>query len=114
MDIALWRMKIKAGKENVAREWIDFLKANQDEGNKTLKNEKEHLEIYFASKEADAMYVYTFVLADDFAYAIEVAQNSGNPLDAKHMEYMKECVDLEGCSKLEPAVSLGDFSVFGR
>ena len=47
MDIVLWRMRIKDGKEERAQEWIAFLQEHQEEGNKTLKNEKEHLEIYF-------------------------------------------------------------------
>ena len=36
----------------------------------------------------------------------------GNPLDAKHMEYMSVCVDLEDCTQLSPVLALGDFSVF--
>ena len=47
MDIVLWRMRIKDGKEERAQECIAFLQEHQEEGNKTLKNEKEHLEIYF-------------------------------------------------------------------
>lgn len=47
MDIMLWKARIKPGKEPLAKEWIDFLRANKEEGEKTLKNEKEHLEVYF-------------------------------------------------------------------
>ncbi len=53
-----------------------------------------------------------FVLADDLDYAAKIAENSGNPLDAKHMEYMSVCVDLEDCTQLSPVLALGDFSVF--
>ena len=112
MDIVLWRARIKAGKEARAQEWLAFLKDNQDEGNKTLKNEREHLEIYFTNTENGTMYAYLFVLADDLEYAANVAQSSGNPLDAKHAAYMAECVDMEDCVQLRPALALGDFSVF--
>lgn len=112
MDIALWRIKIKAGKEEIAREWISFLQEHQLEGNKTLKNEKEHLEIYFLDQDGEDTYVYMFVLADDLDYAARVAKNSGDPLDAKHIEYMSACVDPEDCTKLKPVLALGDFSVF--
>ena len=95
MDIVLWRMRIKDGKEERAQEWIAFLQEHQEEGNKTLKNEKEHLEIYFLNQENGAAYAYMFVLADDLDYAAKIAENSGNPLDAKHMEYMSVCVDWE-------------------
>ena len=108
MDIVLWRMRIKDGKEERAQEWIAFLQEHQEEGNKTLKNEKEHLEIYFFNQENGAAYAYMFVLA----YAAKIAENSGNPLDAKHMEYMSVCVDLEDCTQLSPVLALGDFSVF--
>ncbi|MGX8710417.1 MAG: DUF6176 family protein [bacterium] len=114
MDIVLWRVKIKSGREDLAREWLEFLKENKEAGNETLKNEKEHLEIYFTSVENGSMYVYLFVLADDLEYASKVAQSSGNPLDAKHFEYMTACVDTEGCVRIDPALALGDFSVFQR
>ena len=112
MDIVLWRMRIKDGKEERAQEWIAFLQEHQEEGNKTLKNEKEHLEIYFFNQENGAAYAYMFVLADDLDYAAKIAENSGNPLDAKHMEYMSVCVDLEDCTQLSPVLALGYFSVF--
>lgn len=114
MDIVLWRVRIKAGKEKLAQEWLDFLKSNQTEGNRTLKNEKEHLEIYFVNTEKGAMYAYMFVLAEDLEYAAKVAQSSGNPLDAKHMEYMAACVDMEDCVQLKPELAMGDFSIFGK
>ena len=88
MDIVLWRMRIKDGKEERAQEWIAFLQEN------------------------GAAYAYMFVLADDLDYAAKIAENSGNPLDAKHMEYMSVCVDLEDCTQLSPVLALGDFSVF--
>ena len=70
------------------------------------------MEIYFFNQENGAAYAYMFVLADDLDYAAKIAENSGNPLDAKHMEYMSVCVDLEDCTQLSPVLALGDFSVF--
>lgn len=58
------------------------------------------------------MYAYMFVLADSLTYAAQVAQSSGNPLDAKHMEYMAACVDMEDCVQLKPDLTMGDLSVF--
>lgn len=113
MEIVLWRVRIKAGKEALAREWLDFLTANRDEGNQTLKREREHLEVYFTNTEKGAMYAYMFVLADNLAYAAKMATEAGTPLDTKHFEYMGACVDMEDCVQLTPALALGDFSVFG-
>lgn len=112
MDMVLWRARIKSGKESLAREWIAFLEENKAPGNETLKNEKEHLELYFTNMENGAMYLYMFVLADDLEYAAKVASASGNPLDEKHFEYMTACVDMEDCAQMKPELALGDFSVF--
>lgn len=114
MDIVLLRARILAGKESLADEWLDFLKANQAEGEKTLKNEKEHLEVYFKNIEDAATYLYMFVLADDLAYANQVAASSNNPLDAKHFEYLNACVDPHGWVQLKPELAMGDMSVFTR
>ena len=114
MDMVLWRVGVKPGKEDLAWEWLEFLKANREEGNKTLKNEREHLELYFVNMEQGVMYAYMFVLADDLEYAARVAQASGNPLDAKHMEYMAACVDVENSVQMKPELAMGDFSVFAR
>jgi hypothetical protein len=113
MDMVLWRTRIKSGQEAVAREWIAFLKENLEAGNETLKNEGEHLELYFTNVENGAMYLYMFVLADDLARAAQVAQTSGNPLDQKHFTYMAACVDMADVVQMKPELALGDFSVFG-
>lgn len=114
MDMALWRVRIKAGREELAREWLGFLRNHQEAGNETLKQEREHLELYFTNMEAGRLYAYMFVLADSLEYAAKVAQSSGNPLDAKHFEYMAACVDQEDCVQLKPELALGDFSVFPK
>ncbi len=112
MDLVLWKAKVIEGKEDLTKEWLNFLKANKKEGEETLKQEKEHLEIYFTNMENGAMYVYMFVLADDLEYAGKVAAASGNPLDAKHFEYMAACIDTESVVQMEPELALGDFTVF--
>ncbi|WP_369283134.1 DUF6176 family protein [Oscillibacter sp. GMB15532] len=114
MDAVLFKAKVKAGKEAVAREWIDFLTANKEQGEETLKNEREHLEVYFMNTENGISYIYMFVLADDFQYANQVAAKSENPLDKKHFEYMAECIDGESAVQIPPELILGDLSVFGE
>ncbi len=114
MDMVLWRARIKTGQEALAREWIAFLEANREAGNETLKNEGEHMELYFTNTENGAMYLYLFVLADDLEHASAVAQASGNPLDEKHFAYMAACVDERDYVQMKPALALGDFSVFAQ
>ena len=114
MDICLWRARIVRGKESLANEWLAFLRENREEGERTLKNEREHLEIYFTEQENDAMYLYIFVMADDLAYAAEVAKASMNPLDEQHFAYMSACLDSEGWTHMQPALALGDMTVFDK
>lgn len=112
MDIMLCKARVKPGKEALTKEWIAFLLANKEAAEKSLKNEKEHLEIYFMQKEQEDTYLYFFVLAEDLGYASQVAQTSGSPLDAKHFEYMAACIDPENYSIMKPELAFGDMSVF--
>ncbi len=114
LNAVLYKAKIKAGKEAVAREWIDFLTANKEKGEETLKNEREHLEVYFMSEESGISYIYMFVLADNLEYANQVAAQSGSPLDKKHFEYMAECIDAESAVQIAPELILGDLSVWEK
>ncbi len=106
MDTALWKAKVKTGKESLAREWVSFLKKNKEEGEKTLANEKEYLEIYFISEEKGVTYLYMFVMAEDLEYANKVASESKNPMDAKHFEYMSLCLDEKDWIRIDPELIL--------
>lgn len=112
MDTVLFKAKIKSGKEDIAREWIDFLKANKEQGEKTLKNEREHVEAYFISEECGTTFLYMFILADDLEYANQVAAASDNPVDKKHFEYMAACIDVESAVQMKSELYMGDMSVF--
>ncbi|QQO07773.1 DUF6176 family protein [Breznakiella homolactica] len=94
MDIKLYKLKVKKGKEKVAKEWLAFLKENTDQGSQLLKNEKAYLEAYFCAKESGTMYVYMFFAAEDVDYSNKTAKKSKSPLDEKHFAYMKECINL--------------------
>lgn len=106
MDTVLWKAKVKQGQESLAREWIEFLQTNKEGGEETLKNEREHLEIYFINGENGAMYLYLFVLAEDLEYANKVASASENPLDAKHFEYMSAGLDEKDWIQIRPQLTL--------
>lgn len=93
LDIKLYRAGIIKGKEDVAKEWMNFLKDNREAGIETLKNEKVYLESYFHAVENDTMYVYLLIAADDVEAANRIAGESRNSLDLKHLEYMNSCVD---------------------
>lgn len=112
MEITLWKAKVKEGKEKFAKQWLEFLKENKEEGNKTLKEEKEYLEIYFTNLEDGIMYIYMFIIAENLQFAATVATESENELNKRHFEYMADCIDVEGSMQMTPKLVLGDLSVF--
>jgi hypothetical protein len=92
IDIKLYKLKVIAGEENTAKEWLDFLNRNREAGINTLQNEKIYLESYFSSIEGDTMYIYMYVAGENIDYANNVALKSENELDLKHFDYMKKCI----------------------
>ncbi len=101
LDIKLYKISIIKGKEEIAEEWMQFLKENTQEGIKTLKNEKVYLESYFKAMENDTMYLYLFLAAENIERANAIAGESENELDKKHFEYMKACVELTSSTVLD-------------
>lgn len=93
LDSKLYRIKIIPGQEEVAKEWLTFLKENQTAALETLRNEHVYLETYFTATEPDGMYVYLFMAARSIEEANQIAAKSTNPLDLKHFDYGKRCVE---------------------
>ncbi len=94
LDIKLYKMEVIKGKEELAKEWLQFLKDNSAAGVETLKNERIYLETYFTAVENGTMCVYLFIAGDNIAHANSTALESSNELDLKHFAYMKNCIDL--------------------
>ncbi|MGL6197664.1 MAG: DUF6176 family protein [Lachnospiraceae bacterium] len=92
LDIKLYKMEVIKGKEDVAREWLNFLKNSKEEAVQTLKNEKVYLESYFMAEEDGTMFVYCFMAADNIDKANQIASTSNNKLDEQHFKYGAECI----------------------
>ncbi|KAA8821955.1 DUF6176 family protein [Bifidobacterium vespertilionis] len=112
MRTVLARFRIKPGKEDLAREWMGFLADHLDEGNATLPDEGAHVETWFLNEEPDGLWSYVYTIVDDPDAQQERFQHSEHAIDAKHAEYMRQCVDYHTFTELTPAVALGDYSVF--
>lgn len=94
MEIKLYKLEVIPRKENIAEEWLEFLKQNKEAGEALLKKEKAYFEAYFKSIEEGTMYIYLFFSAEDVNFSNNKALHHGSSLDKKHFAYMKECVDL--------------------
>lgn len=101
MEIKLYKAQIIRGKEDLAKEWLQLLDANKEEGARLLKNEKAYLEAYFSAVEEGNMYIYMFFAAKDIDASNATARASESPLDQKHFEYASQCVEPDKGSILD-------------
>ncbi|WP_019176152.1 DUF6176 family protein [Methanomassiliicoccus luminyensis] len=97
----MYKAGIIRGMEDVANEWLSFLRDNGEAGMETLKNEKVYLESYFQAKEGDSTYVYMLIVAKDVEAANNIAGESKNDIDLKYFEYMGRCIDPSSVTVLD-------------
>ena len=114
MDIKLYKLQVIKGKESVANEWLSFLDENRETGAKLLKKEKAYLEVYFSAVEQDIMYVYMFFAAHDVNFSNQTAGESNDPLDKKHFEYMRNCIDLSAGDIMDCQFYIDNLEDFGK
>lgn len=114
MHTTLDRFRIRPGREELAREWMRFLTDHLDEGNATLPDEGAHVETWFLNEESDGLWAYVYTIVDDPDVQRERFRRSEHAIDARHAEYMRQCVDYRTLTELSPAVALGDYSVFAH
>ena len=114
MYTSLDRFRIKPGSEELAREWFRYLDEHKDEANATMPAEGAHIESWFLNEEPNGLYGYVYVIYDDLDQAVETFKQSDDPLDVKHNEYMRACIDYSDYTEILPSVALGDYTVFSR
>lgn len=112
METLLTIAPIKKGAEETAREWMAWLGKHIEDGNETLRAEGEHLESWFLEESAEGMTAYCYTLVEDTDRQQETYRNSENPLDKRHEQYMRACLDWKRCRTIHATVPLGDYSVF--
>lgn len=109
MDSILYKFEILKDKEDVAWEWLEFLKNNKENATASLKDEDGYYEGYFVSEEDDILYVYMHMICEDVEKAKEIAYSSNSDFDKKHFGYLKECVDLTKGKILTSVVDFVNF-----
>ena len=107
-DICLYKYRIIKGKESIADEWLEFLKAHKEDGERLLKKEKAYLEAYFKSVENEMTYIYMLFSSDSISFSNSNASEEGTELDKKHFDYMKACIDLNSIKVLSPELFLNN------
>lgn len=92
LHVELERFRVISGKEEKAREWMEFLTAHIEDVIKTLPAEKMYVESIFEETVDGVMYLY---------WLSYQGMNSGEVvfsdsfIDKKHLEFWNECIDSD-------------------
>jgi len=114
MEITLYKFEVVCGKEDLAREWLDFLDMHKEEGVRLLKRERAFLEAYFTATENGVMYVYMFFAAKEIDFSNHAALNSQDALDMKHFEYMRNCINMNAGEIMDCRLCLDNLEDLGK
>lgn len=90
MRIELTRFRVRPGKEDRAREWIDFLRANPEAFRETLEPERMYVETIFSEVVDGVTYLSWYSVQGEDAANVN---DSSHRLDEKHVEFWRECID---------------------
>lgn len=86
------RVRIREGKEPVARLWMSELQDRHAECETTLVRERTKFEAIFASEQDGRLFLDWFSLQEEGGAS---PVDSDLPIDKTHMSYWSECVDRE-------------------
>ncbi|WP_432355474.1 DUF6176 family protein [Sporosarcina sp. A2] len=91
LHVELERFRVIGGKEERAKEWMDFLTTHLEDVKQTLPPEKMYVESIFEETIEGVMYLYW--VSYQGMRSDEVVFSDGF-IDKKHMEYWNECIDF--------------------
>lgn len=89
----------------------DFLDSNKSSAMETLVNESVYFESYFKEGVDGQTILYLFMFCKDLQRANEIALKSDNPVDKKHFEFMKQCIDVSTAKLLNSCVVLNNTGI---
>jgi len=92
MKVELSRFRVKPGKSELVNEWLQMLNRHMSEALQTLDREQMKLEVIFREIIEGNEYLYWFSIQGEGG---ETCESSPFEVDAKHIEFWKECIDEE-------------------
>lgn len=92
MIIELTRFRVRAGAEERAAEWMDFLRSNPNAFRETLEPEQMYVETIFSEVVEGVMYLYWYSVQGEGRRSIRDSQHW---LDVRHLEFWRECIDRD-------------------
>ena len=92
MKVELSRFRVKPGKSELVNEWLQMLNRHMSEALQTLDREQMKLEVIFREIIEGNEYLYWFSIQGEGG---ETCETSPFEVDAKHIQFWKECIDEE-------------------
>lgn len=90
MIIELTRFRVRAGAEERAAEWMEFLRSNPAAFRETLEPEQMYVETILSEVVDGVTYLYWYSVQGEDRRPVS---ESGHWLDEKHLEFWRECID---------------------
>ncbi len=91
MIVEFTRFRVLPGKEERAREWMAFLRANPEAFRETLEPERMYVETIFSEVVDGVMYLSWYSVQGE-GEAADVRE-SAHWLDERHVAFGRECID---------------------
>ena len=82
--------RVKAGKEEAAREWMNTITQRKAECIKTLAREKMALESVFLTEKGGRLYLSWFSIQGSNPEDVDTSEHE---IDKIHCEFWEECID---------------------
>lgn len=93
MEARLIKRRVKKGKEEALKKWIEFMKANQHEELLALQRGKIFLETYHLNKEGEHLYFFHYMIAESISEAVERFIARQDKVAQKQWLFAQECID---------------------
>lgn len=90
MKVELTRFKVKKGKEERVKVWMELLNSRMNEVLETLEGEQMYIENIFEEIDGDTMYLYWFFIQGEGGIEF---RESNHEIDGLHIQFWKEFID---------------------
>ncbi|GAA0260523.1 DUF6176 family protein [Haladaptatus pallidirubidus] len=91
-ETTLFRYRLKPGRIERLREWVEEVNSRRDEAIETLQDESVFSEAAFLNSTEDEDYVMFYMEAEDLEMAHEVFESSQHDLDQEFKQLLGEIV----------------------
>lgn len=108
-DVVLVKRRIKPGKTDSLREWMEEITSHCDEAIETLQHERMLSETAFLEQRDDGDYLLYYMEAEDLDHVFESFESSPYEIDHEHQAVLDEVLaDDQPDQDIEPLYHLAN------